>query len=125
MGLNQTQLADVGGVTLGTQSRYEAGGLPSTEYLLRIGDAGADWYWIVTGTRIADRLSGEESQLVDRFRAIGPTARAAIMSVMACMPAETPAIDILDAQTGTGDFLRKVQAQLHDQARGFKGEEGG
>ncbi|AOH85748.1 hypothetical protein AWL63_19150 [Sphingomonas panacis] len=71
IGLNQTQLAELGGVSLNSQHRYEAGALPSTEYLLRIGSAGADWYWIVTGQRIAGApLDDEAAAMLEAFAAL-------------------------------------------------------
>lgn len=86
LGLKQSEMAAWGGVSLNTQNRYEGGTTPSVEYLMRIGEAGADWYWIVTGQRIADALTPEESRLIDCFRLIGPTERAAILAVITCMP---------------------------------------
>lgn len=81
LSLNQKDMAQLGGVTLNTQSRYESGGLPSTEYLLRIGSAGADWYWVITGQRIGDALSAEESAFLDAFRQMDDVGRQAILMV--------------------------------------------
>jgi len=67
LGFNQTDMAHLGGVSLNTQNRYEAGGVPATEYLLMIGKAGADWYWILTGNRISVALQGEAAELLRLF----------------------------------------------------------
>jgi DNA-binding XRE family transcriptional regulator len=50
--LSQTALAEIGGVTKGTQINYEAGKRsPDTEYLVAIHGGGADILFIVTGQR--------------------------------------------------------------------------
>lgn len=83
IGLNQTDLASIGGVSLNTQHRYEAGGLPSTEYLLRIGDAGADWFWVLTGRRIPDdTLDSEQADLIRIFASLPPKVRLAMIEHM-------------------------------------------
>lgn len=92
--LNQTAMATTGGVSLQTQHRYEAGGLPSTEYLLRIGAAGADWYWIITGERIEGVTLDEKSfELVDCFRRLTPPIQATILAhirQLAALSDDTP-----------------------------------
>lgn len=86
LGLNQSELAAIGAVTLGTQSRYEAGGVPATEYLLRIGEAGADWFWIVTGTeRSAHSLNPVAQQMVDAFMALPPALQTALIEHARCL----------------------------------------
>ncbi len=65
--------------------------MPSVEYLLRIGAAGADWYWIVTGQRIADALGPDESRVVDLFKAASHEARSAVLAVLQCMVSTTHA----------------------------------
>lgn len=62
---------------MGSQNRYEADeGLPPIDYLLRIGAAGADWYWIVTGERIAgESLSDPEARAVDALRRVAEPMR--------------------------------------------------
>lgn len=43
-------MAELGSISLHTQHRWEAGGgLPSTEYLFRVDEAGGDMVWILTG----------------------------------------------------------------------------
>lgn len=80
IGANQTRLAEIGGVSLNSQHRYEAGALPPTEYLLRIGEAGADWYWIVTGTqRSSNTLTAEAQDMVEAFMALPAPIQATLL----------------------------------------------
>jgi transcriptional regulator with XRE-family HTH domain len=67
LGLNQSDFAQVGGVSLNTQSRYESKDLPALEYLLRIAEAGADWYWIVSGQRVVNALDDRAAEVAELF----------------------------------------------------------
>lgn len=52
LGLTQTQLAEVGGVSKATQVAYEADSTrPHAEYLSRVAGAGVDVTWLLTGHR--------------------------------------------------------------------------
>lgn len=60
LGLNQSQLAEVGGVSKATQVAYEADSTtPDADYLARIGEAGVDVYWLLTGRRLAPAVQWE------------------------------------------------------------------
>lgn len=53
LGLTQTQLAAVGGVSKATQVAYEADSTkPHAEYLSRVAGAGVDVTWLLTGHRV-------------------------------------------------------------------------
>lgn len=80
-GLNQTDFARLGGVSLHSQGRYENGELPSFEYLLRLGEAGVDWYWVVSGSRVSGRaISDSAAQLIAAFDLLGDRVRMAVLS---------------------------------------------
>ena len=65
-GQNQRNFAAIGGVSLGSQNRYEQGeGLPPLDYLLKLGDDGVDWHWIVTGERSPDSLLPIDNDLLE------------------------------------------------------------
>lgn len=54
LGLNQTSLADIGGVSKATQVAYEADSTrPDSAYLAKIIGAGVDVHWLLTGKRAA------------------------------------------------------------------------
>ncbi|WP_179043588.1 helix-turn-helix domain-containing protein [Sphingobium lactosutens] len=93
LGLKQSEMAALGEVSLNTQNRYEGGTMPSVEYLLRIGEAGADWYWIVTGQRIGDALSQQESAFLDAFRKLDDVGREALLLVATRMVNNTHSTD--------------------------------
>lgn len=74
LGLNQTALAEVGGVSKATQVAYEAGSTrPDAEYLSRVADAGVDATWVLTGRRaplgIQWELLFEIRDLIDEWAA--------------------------------------------------------
>lgn len=81
IGLTQAKLAEIGGVSLNTQHRWETGGgLPSTEYLFRVADAGVDLIWVLTGQSVANDLTDEgESELLNRFRDLPADLREPVL----------------------------------------------
>lgn len=85
LGLNQTEMAGLGGIKLNTQSRYESGGLPSLEYLLRVENAGVDWIWIVTGRHAVQDRAPEVDRLIDSFVQLSSEAQQALLIVAAQM----------------------------------------
>lgn len=52
LGLNQSALAEIGGVSKATQVAYEADSTrPDAGYLSRVSEAGLDVHWLLTGRR--------------------------------------------------------------------------
>ena len=50
LGLNQSALAEIGGVSKATQVAYEADSTkPDASYLSRVSEAGVDVHWLLTG----------------------------------------------------------------------------
>lgn len=62
LGLNQSELAHIGGVSKATQVAYEADSTrPDAGYLARVAEAGVDVLWLLTGRRA---VSGVQWQLL-------------------------------------------------------------
>ena len=60
LGLNQSELAEVGRVSKATQVAYEADSTrPDAAYLARVAEAGVDVYWLLTGRRLAPGVQWE------------------------------------------------------------------
>ena len=60
LGLNQSELAELGGVSKATQVAYEADSTkPDAAYLARVAEAGVDVYWLLTGRRVAPGVQWE------------------------------------------------------------------
>lgn len=58
--LNQSELAQIGGVSKATQVAYEADSTrPDAAYLARISEAGVDVHWLLTGRRAAPGVQWE------------------------------------------------------------------
>lgn len=92
LGANQRDFAKLGGVGLGSQHRYEAGDLPPIDYLLRIGEAGADWYWIVTGQRADMVLTAYQAALLDAAAAIGADDQAVLLRIATALGGTPPTV---------------------------------
>jgi transcriptional regulator with XRE-family HTH domain len=82
MGLSQTELAEIGGVIRNSQGSYERSErMPDTGYMQKIGAAGADIIYILTGIRataFSSMLSPEEQALLDNFRACEEADQSAL-----------------------------------------------
>jgi transcriptional regulator with XRE-family HTH domain len=60
LGLNQSELAQIGGVSKATQVAYEADKTrPDATYLARVSEAGVDVHWLLTGRRAAPGVQWE------------------------------------------------------------------
>ena len=120
IGLNQTDLAKIGGCNLNTQGRYEAGAAPPLEYLLRIGEAGADWIWIVTGQRRHDLLSASETALLDSFRSIPLSSQVALRTIAEQLAGHVPDVVVTG---GDGQTTTIIEAKVHSRSQGYRAEE--
>ncbi len=60
LGLNQSEIAEIGGVSKATQVAYEADSTrPDAAYLYRVSEAGVDVHWLLTGCRAAPGVQWE------------------------------------------------------------------
>lgn len=83
LGYNQSDFANIGGVSKNTLLGYEkeGGASPPADYLAAIAKAGADVMFIITGTRslaAAEGLAPEEVELLDEFSRLNPEDQTAI-----------------------------------------------
>jgi transcriptional regulator with XRE-family HTH domain len=109
LGLNQTQMAEIGGVGLSTQHRYEAGGLPSLEYLLRIGKAGADWVWIITGRKLlTDSLDEASMEVLETFNGLTTFLKGVALAQLQVLA--TASIDMAEGQTATANISARPES---------------
>lgn len=85
MGLNQADLAAIGGVAKTSQFNYEKGERwPDAAYLAAVAEKGVDVLYVVTGRREAvpaDAFTAEEVLLVTRFRQMADEGKATLTSV--------------------------------------------
>jgi transcriptional regulator with XRE-family HTH domain len=84
LGLSQTEMALIAGGSLRAQQTYEAGKrTPTAEYLAALVARGVDVTFVLTGAR-KDRdetIDSLEAALLCAFRALGSTAKAAIVHI--------------------------------------------
>lgn len=120
LGLNQSQMAELGGVKTNTQSRYEQGALPASDYLLRIGAAGADWYWIVTGNRIAGALSDDAAEIVSLFEGLPSFLRGVALATIKAMAASAAEANLAAGAHPDATEGRKVTGTIHEDKRTYR-----
>ena len=85
LGLNQSELAQIGGVSKATQVAYEADSTkPDAAYLARVSEVGVDVHWLLTGRRAAlgvqwellfDLLALVEEWIGERGKPTSPSER--------------------------------------------------
>lgn len=81
---NQTDFAALGGVGLGSQSRYEKGETePGVNYLTMLGANEIDVGYLITGRHSADSLDEETSALVNSVRRLADDQRRSLLSFLA------------------------------------------
>lgn len=82
LGLNQTEMAEHGGVQITAQANYEKDvRRPDADYLFGINKIGADILYIITGKRTPIQMSSlsiEETSLVDYYRNAAAEGRKAL-----------------------------------------------
>lgn len=82
LGLNQTDMAALAGVTKTTQLNYEKGSRsPDAAYLAAVSAAGVDVLYVLTGNHVpmaTETLSEKESTMVEKYRRLGPADQASL-----------------------------------------------
>ncbi|PID66609.1 MAG: hypothetical protein CR975_02215 [Gammaproteobacteria bacterium] len=84
LGLSQTQLAEMVGLKLNAQSKYERGETePKASYFIALDDIGADIHYILTGERIeGEIISNEEKFLLEKYRQADKRKRQMILGML-------------------------------------------
>ncbi|MCW2366565.1 transcriptional regulator with XRE-family HTH domain [Sphingobium sp. B7D2B] len=118
LGLTQSDLAKIGGVSLNTQNRYEGGTSPPVEYLLRIGAAGADWFWIITGQHMeTDPLDSQTAQLVQLYKTLPDFLKSIALAQVRVMADQIPPENLDTPPPPESD---QQQATMHDQRQDYR-----
>ena len=115
LGKSQAELAAATGVAKKSQTNYELGhSAPSAEYLAAAAYAGIDVLYVLTGT-YSPHVSGDEAQLLRRYRDSSPEVRAAVLGALGIAAVATPAgVQIGNAsQVITGGDVDQRNAQFH------------
>lgn len=91
MNLNQTEFAALGGVTLGSQTRYETGDqVPKTDYIHGIAMHGVDVLYVLTGQRSAESGVGDDaSKLLSAFHALPANMKRAAVAILETLREES------------------------------------
>ncbi|WP_156357847.1 helix-turn-helix domain-containing protein [Sphingomonas sp. Leaf62] len=81
---NQTDFAALGGVGLGSQSRYEKGETaPGVNYLMLLGANEIDVGYLLTGRHTSDSLDQETSAIVSSVRRLAGDQRRSLLAFLA------------------------------------------
>jgi len=84
--LTQAQFADLAGVGLGAQNRYEQGATePSASYFAHLAQADVDVTWVLTGRRSGQLLSAQQSDWLATFSVLSAGDRDAILRLAASL----------------------------------------
>ncbi|MGY2732367.1 helix-turn-helix domain-containing protein [Sphingomonas sp. UYP23] len=80
-GLTQAEWAELGGVSLGAQHRYEAGATePNASYFAKLDRRGIDILLLIAGRPSADALDGRTQLLLAAFFALPPNMQDAVVT---------------------------------------------
>lgn len=105
--LNQSEMAELGGVSKNTQINYEAGrSAPDARYLSALALKGLDVLYVVCGIRKTHTtMTPDQSRLLDAYAATAGLGRRAALLLMESLASYGPAKDLLDDDL---DLWRKV-----------------
>lgn len=91
LGLNQTDFGISAGVSRGTQKAYELeSSWPDVRYLVALQGMGVDVHYVLTGSRHtidAASLSEEEASVLEKFRSLPESDRAAVKRLTGALAA--------------------------------------
>jgi len=89
LGLNQAEMAALGGVSPNSQINYEGNKRsPDTDYLVQLASSRVDVGFIVTGEPSGAKLGAEEQRLIALFRSAGPDERQKILRMLSAFIGE-------------------------------------
>jgi len=84
LGLKQTEMSALAGVSRETWSRYESGGIgPGVEVLVAIAAAGADVQYVLTGRRGVPAMTEEQERAGYRVEVLSPSESQALAALRA------------------------------------------
>jgi transcriptional regulator with XRE-family HTH domain len=82
-GLNQTDFAALGGVTVKTQVLYEKSErVPDANYLAAVARHGVDVLYVLTGQHVPSLLSAEEGVVLAGYRELDARGRAGVLALI-------------------------------------------
>ncbi|WP_433867496.1 helix-turn-helix domain-containing protein [Ralstonia wenshanensis] len=82
-GLNQTDFAALGGVTVKTQVLYEKSErVPDANYLAAVAQHGVDVLYVLTGQHVPSLLSAEEGVVLAGYRELDARGRAGVLALI-------------------------------------------
>ena len=82
-GLNQTDFAALGGVTVKTQVLYEKSErVPDANYLAAVARHGVDVLYVLTGEHVPSLLSAEEGVVLAGYRELDARGRAGVLALI-------------------------------------------
>ncbi|TGR41853.1 XRE family transcriptional regulator [Mesorhizobium sp. M00.F.Ca.ET.151.01.1.1] len=112
LGLSQAELAELAGVRKQAQMHYEAGHRsPQAEYLYRLGQAGVDVAYVLTGQIDVATVPAMEAALLERFRIATSDTQRAVLSVLGVSTAGS--LDVPAPQNQDGPVRLNVASGGH------------
>jgi transcriptional regulator with XRE-family HTH domain len=97
LGMNQSDVCALAGITRKTQFNYETGErLPDAGYLAALASAGVDVLYVLTGQRAGiTSLRDGEATLIEGYRALDARGKAGVMALIGGMaPHPAPGVQV-------------------------------
>lgn len=92
LGLNQSEMAERGGVTRNAQGSYELGKRAcDANYLVALGSYGVDLTYVLTGARGGGELTEDAHELLDCFYALTAIDQGALLQLARSLAGRTAA----------------------------------
>lgn len=112
--MTQAEWAELGGVGLGAQHRYETGSSePNASYFAGLYLAGMDVLYLITGTPSGDALDARTQALVIRFQQLPPAMQDAVAISIEAIGRAALDLPVDPAAAGV---------TLHDQRRDYRSD---
>lgn len=121
--MSQTQFAAVGEASKRAQITYEKGeSTPDAVYLNALSKVGVDVQYVVTGVRSSAALTGDEAELLARFRTASIEVKAAAIGALAAASTSKSATRQEQVFHGSVGQAVKVEGNLDQQGISFFGK---
>ncbi len=114
MSLNQADFAELGGVVMNSQNRYEAAATePSAAYLANLAINGIDVGYLLTGNRSADSLDARAQRLLEFFGQLLPPMQDAVLVAVEAIGRASMDLPVQQKAAGV---------TVHDQRRDYRSD---
>jgi transcriptional regulator with XRE-family HTH domain len=116
-GLTQDRMAKVGGCSTPTQFRYENGHPVKLDYLFRLGAAGIDVSYILTGRRSLAAINAEDQLWLDLVGRLTIRDRETVMVLLSHLAGASIDLHTLQSQSIQRQSMHSPKREFRDQEK--------